>query len=112
MQDNEKREGGGLRLNKGKIRFDLLEPFALQELAKVFTKGAEKYEDNNWLKGMPWSKMRASLGRHLAAYDANKDFDFDPNCEECRAGTCVNHTGLYHMAQVAWNAMGILSYYK
>lgn len=102
----------GKRYNKGKIRYDLIEPFALEELAKVFTKGAEKYEDNNWLKGMKWSKMRASLGRHLAAYDKNEDFDFDPTCEDCIKGTCVNHTGLYHIAQVAWNALGILSYYK
>ena len=67
----------GLRYDKGKIRYDLLEPFAMQELAKVFTRGALKYEDNNWLKGMKWSKMRASLGRHLAAYDAKQDFDID-----------------------------------
>lgn len=105
-------EGGGLRENKGKIRYDLLEPFAIEELAKVFTKGAEKYAEHNWLKGMPWSKMRASLGRHLGAYDAGMDFDIDPTCADCQAGTCTNHTGLYHMAQVAWNALAILSYYK
>lgn len=102
----------GLRHNKGKIRYDLLEPFAIQELAKVFTKGAEKYADRNWEKGMKWSKMRASLGRHLAAYDNCEDFDIDPMCEDCRKGECKNHTGLYHIAQVAWNALGILSYYK
>src|SRR6187399_1313572 len=65
---NNPREDKGLRHNKGKIRYDLLEPFAITELAKVFTKGAEKYADRNWEKGMKWSKMRASLGRHLAAY--------------------------------------------
>lgn len=102
----------GVRYNKGKIRYDLLEPFAIEELAKVFTAGSKKYEDNNWLKGMNWSKMRASLGRHLAAYDKGEDFDFDPTCKDCLAGNCMNHTGLYHIAQVAWNALGILSYYK
>lgn len=102
----------GLRYDKGKIRYDLIEPFAMEQLAKVFTKGAEKYDANNWLKGMQWSKMRASLGRHLSAYDKCEDFDFDPTCPECIAGNCVNHTGLYHIAQVAWNALGILSYYK
>lgn len=105
-------EDKGLRYNKGKIRFDLLEPFALKQLALVFTKGAEKYTDRNWEKGMKWSKMRASLGRHLAAYDNHEDFDYDPTCPTCQSGICTEHTGLYHMAQVAWNAMGILSYYK
>lgn len=105
-------ENKGLRYDKGKIRYDLLEPFAMEQLTKVFTKGAEKYAAHNWLGGMKWSKMRASLGRHLAAYDNNLDFDIDPTCEDCQKGSCVNHTGLYHMAQVAWNALGILSYYK
>lgn len=92
--DNDK----GLRHNKGKIRYDLLEPFAIEQLAHVFSEGAKKYEDRNWEKGMKWSKMRASLGRHLGAYDRCEDFDAE--------------TGLYHIAQVAWNALGILSYYK
>jgi hypothetical protein len=108
----EKIKPAGKRYNKGKIRYDLMEPYAIEQLAKVFTKGAEKYEPNNWLKGMEWSKMRASLGRHLAAFDACDDFDFDPTCPECQAGTCTNHTGLLHMAQVAWNAMAIVSYYR
>ncbi len=105
-------KGQGLRLNEGKIRYDLLEPFAVEQLAKVFTKGASKYEPNNWLKGMNWSKMRASLERHLRAWDQKEDFDFDPTCASCREGNCTNHTGLYHMAQVAWNAMCLVSYYK
>jgi len=102
----------GLRFNEGKERYDLLEPFSIKELVKVFTAGSKKYSDNNWLKGMKWSKMRASLGRHLGAYDNCEDFDFDPTCKECIEGTCKNHTNLYHIAQVAWNALCILSYYK
>lgn len=108
----EKKQDAGLRFNNGKIRYDLLEPYAIEELAKVFTKGANKYEDNNWLRGMRWSKMRASLARHLAAWDKGEDFDFDPNCEGCKAGGCVNHTGLPHMAHAAWNALGLVSYMK
>lgn len=108
----ESKLGSGLRENKGKIRFDLMEPFAIEQLAMVFTKGAEKYEDNNWLRGMKWSKMMASLERHYADFKKGKDFDFDADCKECKEGKCKNHTGLYHIAQVAWNALGILSYYK
>ena len=108
--NNEK--GTGSRENKGKIRYDLFEPFATEQLALVFSKGANKYEDRNWEKGMKWSKMEASLMRHFEAYKKGLDFDTDQNCENCQKGICVNHTGLYHIAQVAWNAMGILSYYK
>lgn len=110
MSENIKEEG--LRFNDDKIRYDLLEPFAIEQLARIFTKGAKKYADNNWLKGMKWSKMIASLKRHIAAFERGEDYDFDPNCEGCKNGTCVNHTGELHMAQAAWNAMGLVSYYK
>jgi hypothetical protein len=90
--------GEGLRLNKGKTRFDLLEPYAIEELAKVFTEGAKKYEDNNWLKGMSWSSVTASLKRHLSEFEQGVDYD--------------NETKLLHMAHVAWNAMALVSYYK
>lgn len=102
----------GKRYNTGKQRYDLLEPFAIEQLVEVFTRGAVKYEPHNWLKGMPWSSVIASMKRHIAAFEKGEDYDFDPNCPECIAGTCVSHTGLLHMAQAAWNAMAIVSYYK
>jgi hypothetical protein len=91
-------EDKGLRFNEGKIRYDLIEPYAVEQLAKVFTKGAEKYAVRNWEGGMKWSKMIASLKRHIAAYEKGEDFD--------------QESGLYHMAHAAWNAMALISYYK
>jgi len=105
-------EDKGLRFNTNKARYDLIEPFALEELVKVFTRGANKYADRNWEKGMKWSTMLASMKRHVAAFENGEDFDFDPNCETCKTGNCVNHTGLYHMAHAAWNCMALVSYYK
>jgi hypothetical protein len=91
-------EDRAFRYNQGKLRYDLLEPHALKELVKVFTKGAEKYADRNWEKGMKWSKMLASLHRHLAAFEQGEDFD--------------QETGLPHMAHASWNAMGLVSYMR
>lgn len=88
----------GLRYNDGKVRMDLLEPWAIEKLAEVFTYGAKKYADHNWLKGMSWSKITASLDRHLSAYKHGVDFD--------------EESGLLHAQHVAWNAMALLSYYK
>ena len=87
-----------LRFNESKIRYDLLEPYAIEQLAAVFTKGAEKYADRNWEHGMAWTKMLASLKRHIAAFENGEDFD--------------KETGLLHMAHAAWNAMGLVSYMK
>ena len=48
-------EDKGLRFNDGKSRYDLITPFALEQLAKVLTKGAEKYAERNWELGMKCS---------------------------------------------------------
>lgn len=88
----------GLRYNNGKTRYDLLEPYALEQLAKVFTIGAKKYQEHNWELGMAWTKVLASLKRHIAEFEKGEDYD--------------EETKLHHMAHAAWNAMALVSYYK
>lgn len=70
----------------------------MEELAKVFTKGAQKYEPRNWEKGMSWQSVLASLERHKEAFKKGEDKD--------------EETGLLHMAHVAWNALALVSYYS
>lgn len=69
----------GLRFNEGKPRYDIVHPIALEGLVKVLTFGAEKYDksynERNWEKGMAWSKVIASLKRHLAAIEKGEDYD-------------------------------------
>jgi len=76
----------------------LFEPNAIKELAKVFSKGAEKYEPNNWMKGMSWQSILASLERHKEAFKLGEDIDPETQC--------------LHMAHVAWNALALVSYYS
>lgn len=112
--------GQGSRKNSNKPRYELLEPFAIQQVVNVFTKGWNKYPDppHNWLYGMSWSKMLASAKRHTAAFEQGHDRDIDPDCEECKKSietgvwTCTNHTGELHSALAAWNWLGLTSYYK
>jgi len=40
----------GQKFDKGKVRYGLLPPLALQEVAEVLTAGANKYSPNNWKK--------------------------------------------------------------
>lgn len=68
------------------------------DIAKVFTMGAEKYDEDNWRKGMNWRKCLASLMRHTNAF--NRGEDLDPE------------SGLPHMAHVAVNAMFLLEYMR
>jgi len=72
-----KSDARGLRFNDEKIRYDLIPPLAHRECAKVWTKGLDKYPENNWEKGMPWSEVIASALRHLEAIRLGEDIDIE-----------------------------------
>lgn len=123
MENQEKQEkkgkdmtavtgkGNGLRFNKGKLRYDLVEPRAHRDMVKVLTYGANKYFDRNWENGLSWTSVIASLKRHLAAIEEGEDYDFDPNCEGCKSGYCEKHSGELHIANLACNAHFLNAFY-
>jgi hypothetical protein len=88
----------GLRHNEGKTRYDLIPTFAHEQFAKVMTFGSKKYAERNWELGMKWTKVIASLERHLA--EVKKGVDFD------------SETGLLHAAHIMTNAAFLTEYYK
>jgi len=88
----------GLRFNAGKDRHDLIPQGPIDLLAKVLTKGAEKYAPRNWELGMAWSKVTASLKRHLAAIERGEDYDPE--------------SGLLHAGHVLCNAVFLAEYYR
>ena len=51
----------------GRGRFSLIPPTALLAIAKRYEDGANHYGDNNWMKGMPLSRLFDSMIRHLLA---------------------------------------------
>ncbi len=78
-------------IQTGKPRFDLIPPEGLRRLADLYARGAEKYGDDNWKKGQPFSRTYASLFRHMIQWregDRSED----------------------HLAAVAWNAMTLMFY--
>jgi len=87
-----------LRYNEGKNRLDLVPPILQEEVGKVMTFGAQKYEPYNWAKGMKWSKCIASAKRHLAAVERGEDFDPE--------------SGLLHLAHLGCNIAFLLYYMK
>ena len=50
----------GLRYNTGKLKMSLLPRYAINELAKIITRGSEKYLPRNWENGMAWTTVRFS----------------------------------------------------
>lgn len=88
----------GVRYNEGKLRYDLVHPIAIEGLVKVLTPGSIKYTPRNWEKGMKWSKVIASLKRHLAAFEMGEDIDPE--------------TGQLHIDHLQCNAHFLSAYYK
>jgi hypothetical protein len=89
---------GAMRFDTDKPRMDLVDMEAVEELAKVLTFGAKKYADHNWRLGMNYSRVTASMLRHIAAFQKGEDND--------------QETGLPHMAHVMCNAMFLIWYQK
>ncbi len=94
----ENKKEQGKRYNEGKTRHDLVPEFPQEQYARVLTAGANKYGDSNWRKGMEWTKVLASLKRHILAFERGEDFDLE--------------TGEYHMAHAMCNCAFLLEYYK
>lgn len=79
--------------NKGRGRFDLIPYEALEELAKWYEAGAEKYGDRNWEKGISVKDCMNRMARH-SAKACNGWLDEGP---------------FAHLAAVIWNAMAAIT---
>lgn len=84
------------RYNEGKNRIGLVPAYSIEQIARVFTVGAEKYGADNYRKGMKWSKCVDSLERHLNAFKQGIDYD--------------EETNLLHLAHAATNIMFLIEY--
>lgn len=60
-------ENGGKKFDGGKLRFDLILPEVLKEVAGVLTDGARDYGDTNWKKVEP-ERYHGAVMRHWNAY--------------------------------------------
>lgn len=81
----------GKKDDSEKPRFDLIDGYAMEQLAKVLTFGAKKYGEHNWRKGISYSRLIAAAERHLNAIQQGEDND--------------EETGLPHAAHLLCCAM-------
>jgi len=87
------------RFGEGKIRHDLIPPWCLDELAKVYTYGIIKYDEENWRKGLKWKKqVIGPLLRHLWSWIRGEKIDKESNC--------------HHLAMVVWQCFTLMEYSK
>lgn len=96
MSKKVKEDGGGLRKDAGKNRLELIPATWTWALGDVLTKGAYKYEDRNWERGMPWDKMVGCYKRHVEKFMSGERYD--------------EETGCHHLAMAAWNILALMDY--
>lgn len=85
-----------MKFDFGKLRYCLEPTYSRECLVRVFTVGAFKYEDWNWLKGMSWTRIIEAMERHLAEF--KKGIPLDPE------------TALRQLGQIAWGCYVLLEY--
>jgi hypothetical protein len=90
----------GTKYDQDKPRYDLLPAYALEEVSKVLTFGATKYEPDNWRK-VPNAKQRyfASSQRHEWQWKRGEKFDKDSKCHHLACAI----TGLMFMLELEMN---------
>lgn len=79
-----------------KPRMDLLDPLALEGLAKVLTFGAQKYAAHNWRKGIANTRLIAAMLRHMFAIMRGEDIDPESGLPH------IDHVGCCWMF-LSWN---------
>lgn len=70
-------EATGNKFDSEKPRTDLLDPLALEGLAKVLAFGAKKYAAHNWRGGISYSRLIAAAIRHIFAIMRGEDIDHE-----------------------------------
>jgi Domain of unknown function (DUF5664) len=86
---------GGRKEDNGKLRMDLIPGYPLMRLAEVYTIGANKYNDDNWRKGISYKRIFAAMLRHAWKWFMGEQFDPD---------------GQHHLSSVAWAAFTLMEY--
>lgn len=86
-----------IKYDHGKPAFDLIPSKALEEVAKVYGYGANKYSRRNWEKGMNWCRIFGAIMRHAWAW--------------MRGETLDPETGLHHMAHAAFGCLALIEYH-
>lgn len=75
-------------------RMDLIPPYPLWLLAEVYGRGASKYADRNWERGVHFHKLYGAMERHAKQFWGGEDID--------------PVDGQHHLASVAWMAFALL----
>jgi hypothetical protein len=75
-------------------RYDLIPWEAMDEVARVYGFGANKYAAHNWRRKYEWGKSIAALLRHVSLFVRGKTYD--------------EETGLHHLAHAVFHCLALI----
>ena len=86
------------KFDDGKLRYDLVPPIELEELVEVYTHGAARYGDKNYLAGggLGEDRIYAAILRHVQSYRKGERIDKD--------------SSLLALAHAAWGCFTLMEY--
>jgi len=76
------------RYNKGKPRLGLIPPQIIEGLGYVLAFGAEKYDENNWKKGLTDEECLSSCLRHIMHFQKGENYDKESNIHHLAHAAC------------------------
>jgi len=76
---------------EGKPHPELISPIAMKREARVMEEGARMYGKLNWRAGMPFSRVIASLLRHVIAYQLGDETEDHLACIRCNAAFLMDY---------------------
>ncbi len=79
-----------------KTRHDLIPAIGIKRVSEVYTEKLDKYNINEWKKGLNWSDVISSLKQHLNNFECGEDY---------------TNSGTLSIAEVAANALILAEYY-
>lgn len=74
IHESEKKKLG-TKFDNEKPQIDLIPYEAIEEIAKVLTFGATKYNVANWADGIEMRRLLSATFRHLGKFNAGEDMD-------------------------------------
>ena len=86
----------GVKYDGGKPSVSMISTRAIMEEAKVMNYGEQKYDRDNWRKGMDWTRLIDAAFRHIYAFNEGESID--------------EESGLHHLAHARCCLAFLLEY--
>lgn len=94
LDPKEVTSGKGYKKDVGKARFDLIPIKPLIMLANLYAKGAIKYAERNWERGMDFGRLYAAAMRHILYWWGGEKYD--------------PVDGQHHLIAAIWNLFALV----